>query len=117
MIHLVLSHLEALEMPGNENADLLEKVVAIFQGADVDYGDARFESSQISSISKDKIEENASHGSFEGFHLRALKGDEWRAVSLAGADRAELLSSATQLSKFVPVAKGKPSHRPLEPCS
>ncbi len=95
--------------------DLLERVIAIFDEAGVDYGDMRFESSRSTNISKDKAEENISYGSSGGFHLRVLKGGEWRAVSLTGADGKEIVKSAMNLSKFTPTTKAKSLYGPLEP--
>jgi TldD protein len=95
--------------------DLLESVIAAFEAAGVDYGDVRFESSRSTSISKDKAEENISYGASEGFHLRVLKGSEWRAVSLAGTDNKEVTKSAAKLSKFTPTTKAKSLYKPLEP--
>ncbi len=95
--------------------DLLERVVAVFGETGVDYGDVRFESSRSTGISKDKSEERFSYGSSEGFHLRVLNGAEWRAISLSGADRKEVVKSAVKLSKFVPATKSNSLYRPVEP--
>lgn len=95
--------------------DLLERVIAVFDEAGVDYGDVRFDSSRSTGISKDKAEENISYGSSEGFHLRVLKGGEWRAVSLAGVDKKEIATAAMKLSKFTPTTKAKSLYKSLEP--
>jgi len=95
--------------------DLLERVIAVFHEADVDYGDARFDSSRSTGISKDKAEENISYGSSEGFHLRVLKGGEWRASSLAGVDKNEVATAAMKLSEFTPTTKATSLYKPLEP--
>jgi TldD protein len=94
--------------------DLLERVIAVFDKAGVDYGDVRFDSARSTSISKDKVEENISYGSSEGFHLRVLKGGEWRAVSLAGVDKKEVATAAMNLSKFTPTTKAKSLYKPLK---
>ena len=99
----------------NEVRDLLEKVIAIFKEARVDYGDVRFESSRTTSISKDKAEENISYGSSEGFYLRVLKSGEWRALGFAGVDKREVIAGAMNLSKFVPTSRAKSLYKPLKP--
>ncbi len=98
----------------SEVQDLLKRVVATFGEAGVDYGDARFDSSRSTGISKDKAQENISYGASEGFHLRVLKGGEWRAVSLAGVDKKEVFTAAMKLSKFTPTTKAKSLYRPLK---
>lgn len=99
----------------SEVHDLLEKIIAIFNKASVDYGDVRFESSQTNIISKDKTKENIYYGASDGFHLRVLKSGEWRAVSLAGADKREVIADAMNLSKFVPTSRVKSLYEPLKP--
>jgi TldD protein len=98
-----------------EVRNLLEKVIAILNEASVVYGDVRFESSRTTSISKDKAEENVSYGSSEGFHLRVLRGGEWRSVGLAGVGKQEVIAGARNLSEFVPTSIGKSSYTPLKP--
>lgn len=99
----------------NKVYDVLEKVIEIFREAKVDYGDARFDSSQTTTISKDKAEENIAYRSSEGFHLRVLKGGEWRAAGFAGVDKEEIIEGAIKLSKFVPTVKTEAMYKPLEP--
>lgn len=99
----------------NEVRNVLEKVIAIFEKANVDYGDVRFDSSQSTNVSKDKTEEKISYGSTEGLHLRALNGGEWRAMSLAGVDKADVIKGASKLSKCTPTVGTKATYEPLEP--
>ncbi|MFQ6064380.1 MAG: TldD/PmbA family protein [Candidatus Bathyarchaeia archaeon] len=98
----------------SEVHDLLERVATTFDKAGVDYADARFDSTKSTGISKDKAEENISYGASEGFHLRVLKGGEWRAISLAGVDKKEIVTAAVNLSKFTPTTKAKSSYKPLK---
>lgn len=95
--------------------DLLEKVIAVFREAKADYGDVRYESSRTTGLSKDKAEERVQYRSSEGFYLRVLKGGEWRAIGLAGVSNEDVIKNAVELSKFKPIAKGKPCYRPLKP--
>ncbi|MEM2917390.1 MAG: TldD/PmbA family protein [Candidatus Bathyarchaeia archaeon] len=104
-------------MSESETTELLEKLMKIFADAKVDYGDARFESSISRGIAKDKAEENISYRTYEGFHLRVLKGKEWRALSLAGVEEKKLIEKATNLAKFSPVGKEKSVYVPLKPWS
>lgn len=104
-------------MSESETTELLEKLMKIFADAKVDYGDARFESSISRGIAKDKAEENISYRTYEGFHLRVLKGKEWRALSLAGVEEKKLIEKATKLAKFSPVGKEKSVYVPLKPWS
>ena len=95
--------------------DLLEKVIAAFSKAHVDYGDVRFESSRTTSIAKDKAEEGISYGSSEGFYLRVLRGGEWRSAGFAGVSDKEVIAGARELSKFVQVSKAKSPYEPMKP--
>ncbi len=95
--------------------DLLEKVIAIFKEARVDYGDIRFESSRTTGVSKDKAEENISYGASEGFYLRVLRNGEWRALGFAGVDKQEIIAGATDLSRFSPTSRVKSQYKALKP--
>lgn len=99
----------------NEARDVLEKVIAIFGEANVDYGDIRFDRSQSTNISKDATEEKVSYRATEGFHLRVLRGGEWRAMSLAGVGKADIIKGSRNLSKYTPTARTKAMYEPLEP--
>jgi TldD protein len=94
--------------------DLLGKVIAIFNKASVDYGDARFESAQTTGISKDKAEENTSYGASEGFYLRVVKSGEWRSTGFAGGNREAIVHEARNLSNFIPTSKAETSYEPLK---
>lgn len=101
----------------HETIDLLHKVVAIFNEAGVDYGDARFESSKAVSLSKNKAEENISYRANSGFHLRVLKGGEWRALSLASAREGDVMQGAAKLCRFSPSIQAGSTYKPQRPWS
>lgn len=98
----------------NEARDVLEKVIAIFGEAKVDYGDIRFDRSQSTNISKNTTEEKVSYRATEGFHLRVLKGGEWRGMSLAGVDKADIIKGSRNLSKYTPTTRTKATYEPLD---
>ena len=98
-----------------EISAVLEKVVKILETSGVDYGDVRFDSSSITAISKNVAEENFTSGSIRGYHIRVLRGSEWRAISLSDVEAREILSSAKKLTKFSPTLKEKSSYSKLKP--
>ena len=98
-----------------EISAVLEKVVKILEKSGVDYGDVRFDSSSITAISKNVAEENFASGSIRGYHIRLLRGSEWRAISLSDVEAREVLSSAKKLTKFSPTLKEKSSYSKLKP--
>lgn len=104
-----------LKMHQTDVFDLLEKVVAVFSEAKVDYGDIRYESSRNTEVTKNKAEEKFQYRSSEGFYLRVLREGEWRAVGLAAVSKEDVIKNAVELSKFKPIVKKRSGYKPLKP--
>jgi len=98
-----------------ETSAVLEKVVKILETSGVEYGDVRFDSSTSTVISKNVAEEDFASGSLQGYHIRVLRGSEWRAIGLSGVEERAVLSSAKKLTRFSPTLKEKSYYLKLKP--
>jgi len=96
---------DELFFDSDQAKDILDKIMVVFEKAEVDYGDARFNQGFTSSISKDKEEENVNYGHGYGFHLRVFKEGEWRVTGVTSMETNKILEAAKKLATFIPTEK------------